>query len=46
VNSDAILPDDEAALRKALMHATDVLWLLWSQLFLIGRLGVTRPEFR
>ena len=41
-----ILPDDEAAVRKALMQATYVLWLLWTQLFMIGWLGVTKPEFQ
>jgi len=39
-------PDDEAAVRKALMQATYVLWLLWAQLFVIGWLGVTKPEFQ
>jgi hypothetical protein len=37
--------EDEAALRKALMQATRVLWLLWAQLFAIGWLGVTKPGF-
>jgi len=33
----------EALLRKALMRATYVLWVLWGLLFMIGWLGVTKP---
>ena len=35
--------EDEASLRKALMRATYVLWVLWGLLFMIGWLGVTKP---
>lgn len=36
-------PEDEAQVRKALMQATYVLWLLWTLLFAIGWLGVAKP---
>ena len=37
--------DDEATVRRSLMRATYVLWVLWALLFIIGWLGVTKPGF-
>jgi len=35
--------EDEATVRKALMRATRVLWVLWLLLFVIGWLGTAKP---